>query len=49
VLTSLASFLSFTSASHPEGAKDIALTVGFLGTIATILTALQSAYKFDSM
>mmetsp|Transcript_32871 Transcript_32871/g.65483 ORF Transcript_32871/g.65483 Transcript_32871/m.65483 type:complete len:394 (+) Transcript_32871:1-1182(+) len=47
IVTSLASFLSFTSASHPVNAKNIALTVGFLGTLATILTALQSAYKYD--
>lgn len=28
--------------------KTFSLTVGFLGTCATIITALQSAYKFDT-
>ena len=49
VVTSMASFLSFMSAAHPEKSKDISLTVGFLGTLDTILTALQQAYKFDIM
>jgi hypothetical protein len=45
----VASFLSFTSATDPVHSKDISLSVGFLGTLATILTALQAAYKFDTM
>ena len=41
VITSAASFMSFMAAAHPEDANDISLFVGFLGTLATIVTALQ--------
>ena len=48
VITSAASFLSFAGATDPQNSKTFSLVVGFLGTCATIITALQSAYKFDT-
>ena len=48
IITSAASFLSFAGATDPVNSKTFSLTVGFLGTCATIITALQSAYKFDT-
>ena len=41
VVTSLASFLSFAGASSTFNVREIALFVGFLGSSATIITALQ--------
>jgi hypothetical protein len=48
IITSLASFLSFAGATDPSNSKNVSLTVGLLGTVATILTALQAAYKYDT-
>jgi len=49
IITSIASFLSFMAATDPARSKEISLSVGFLGTLATIVTALQSSYKYDTM
>jgi len=48
IITSIAGFLSFLAASAPEHAKTISMTVGLLSTLATIITAMQSASKYDS-
>ena len=48
ITTSFASFCSFLAATDPVHGKNISLFVGALGTCATIITAMQSAYKFDT-
>lgn len=51
LITSFASFVSFCSSSTlipMTGRSILALFVGLLGTIATIITAMQSAYKLDT-
>jgi hypothetical protein len=51
LVTSIASFISFCSSSTlipMIGRSMLALFVGLLGTIATIITAMQSAYKLDT-
>ena len=48
ILTSFASFLSFAATAYPEVSAKLSLIVGFMGTCATILTALRSQYGFDT-
>jgi hypothetical protein len=48
LITSISSFLSFAASAMPEHAQRMTLFVGFLGTVATILTALRSQYSWDT-
>jgi hypothetical protein len=48
ILTSISSFLSFAATANPEISAKLSLIVGFMGTVATILTALRSQYAFDT-
>ena len=48
ILTSGTSLCSFLAASVPDLKFSLGITVGILGTIASLIVALSSAYKFSS-